>query len=195
MRASVSRAASNRASKLVNADVVKVTRSRARRRFAARVRGRRSVPRFRANLLLPPRSGRSQRRRLGRRADRARRRGCSGGTRPTKSAGQLQGDLGSVVRRLTDDDVRRMESQRRRGPEAIKTFGEIARAPVGHQANCRRLRIRWIDGYLELFGSRPSERRNRASCATLPVSRQARSAVASSCAKLVLATKHASSAA
>ena len=41
---------------------------------------------------------------------------------------QLQGDLGSVVRRLTDDDVRRMESQRRRGPEAIKTFGEIARA-------------------------------------------------------------------
>lgn len=41
---------------------------------------------------------------------------------------QLQGDLGSVVRRLNDDDVRLMEAQRRRGPEAIKTFGEIARA-------------------------------------------------------------------
>ena len=41
---------------------------------------------------------------------------------------QLQGDLGSVIRRLDDDDVRRMEAQRRRGAEAIKTFGEIARA-------------------------------------------------------------------
>src|SRR5918999_4856861 len=33
---------------------------------------------------------------------------------------QLQGDLGSVVRRLNDDDVRRMEAQRRSGPEAIR---------------------------------------------------------------------------
>src|SRR5215208_13073 len=41
---------------------------------------------------------------------------------------QLQGDLGSVTRRLNDDDVRRMETHRRRGPEAIKTFGEVARA-------------------------------------------------------------------
>src|SRR5215208_3147949 len=41
---------------------------------------------------------------------------------------QLQGDLGSVIRRLNDDDVRRMETHRRRGPEAIKTFGEVARA-------------------------------------------------------------------
>lgn len=49
---------------------------------------------------------------------------------------QLQGDLGSVVRRLNDDDVRRMEAQRRKGPEAIKTFGEIARA--------RRLGIKTI---------------------------------------------------
>src|SRR5215216_2718074 len=40
---------------------------------------------------------------------------------------QLQGDLGRVSRRLTDDDVRRMEAQRRKGPEAIKTFREIAR--------------------------------------------------------------------
>jgi cell fate regulator YaaT (PSP1 superfamily) len=41
---------------------------------------------------------------------------------------QLQGDLGSVTRRLSDDDVRRMEAQRRKGPGAIKTFREIARA-------------------------------------------------------------------
>src|SRR5215212_4701109 len=41
---------------------------------------------------------------------------------------QLQGDLGSVLRRFSNDDVRRMEAQRRRGPEAIRTFGEIARA-------------------------------------------------------------------
>ena len=41
---------------------------------------------------------------------------------------QLKGDLGSVNRRLDDDDVRRMEAKRRVGPEAIKTFGEIARA-------------------------------------------------------------------
>ena len=41
---------------------------------------------------------------------------------------QLQGDLGSVSRRLTDDDVRRMDAQRRRGPEAIKTFREVVRA-------------------------------------------------------------------
>jgi cell fate regulator YaaT (PSP1 superfamily) len=41
---------------------------------------------------------------------------------------QLKGDLGSVIRRLDVDDVRRMEAQRRAGAEAIKTFGEIARA-------------------------------------------------------------------
>ncbi|MCC2627258.1 MAG: hypothetical protein K0S14_908 [Thermomicrobiales bacterium] len=41
---------------------------------------------------------------------------------------QLKGDLGGVIRRLDDDDVRRMEAQRRAGAEAIKTFGEIARA-------------------------------------------------------------------
>ena len=41
---------------------------------------------------------------------------------------QLKGDLGSVIRRLDDDDVGRMAAQRRNGPEAIKTFGEIARA-------------------------------------------------------------------
>lgn len=41
---------------------------------------------------------------------------------------QLQGDLGIVVRRLNDDDVHRMEAQRRKGPDAIKTFGEITRA-------------------------------------------------------------------
>src|SRR5919107_6364781 len=39
---------------------------------------------------------------------------------------QLKGDLGSVIRRLNDDDVRRMGAQRRSGPEAIRTFGEIA---------------------------------------------------------------------
>jgi cell fate regulator YaaT (PSP1 superfamily) len=41
---------------------------------------------------------------------------------------QLKGDLGSVIRRLDVDDVRRMETQRRAGAEAIRTFGEIARA-------------------------------------------------------------------
>ena len=41
---------------------------------------------------------------------------------------QIRGDLGSVIRRLDDDDVRQMEAQRRLGPLAIKTFGEIARA-------------------------------------------------------------------
>src|SRR5215213_1420758 len=41
---------------------------------------------------------------------------------------QLQGDLGSVVRRLGGGDVRHMEAQRRKGPEAIRTFGEIARS-------------------------------------------------------------------
>ena len=41
---------------------------------------------------------------------------------------QLQGDLGGILRRLTDDDVRRMEAQRRKGPEAIKTFRDITRA-------------------------------------------------------------------
>jgi cell fate regulator YaaT (PSP1 superfamily) len=42
--------------------------------------------------------------------------------------GQLRGDLGSVIRRLGDDDVRHLEAQRRLGPEAIKIFGEVARA-------------------------------------------------------------------
>src|SRR5215213_6775375 len=41
---------------------------------------------------------------------------------------QIQGELSSVLRRLTDDDVRRMEAHRRRGPEALKAFREIARA-------------------------------------------------------------------
>ena len=41
---------------------------------------------------------------------------------------QLKGELGSVIRRLDDDDVGRMAARRRIGPEAIKTFGEIARA-------------------------------------------------------------------
>jgi cell fate regulator YaaT (PSP1 superfamily) len=41
---------------------------------------------------------------------------------------QLKGDLGSVIRRLDVDEVRRMETQRRAGAEAIRTFGEIARA-------------------------------------------------------------------
>jgi cell fate regulator YaaT (PSP1 superfamily) len=41
---------------------------------------------------------------------------------------QLKGDLGSVIRRLDVDEIRRMETQRRAGAEAIRTFGEIARA-------------------------------------------------------------------
>ena len=41
---------------------------------------------------------------------------------------QIQGELRSVSRRLSDDDVRRMEAHRRRGPEALKAFREIARA-------------------------------------------------------------------
>jgi cell fate regulator YaaT (PSP1 superfamily) len=41
---------------------------------------------------------------------------------------QLKGELGSVIRRLDDDDVGRMAARRRIGPEAIKTFSEIARA-------------------------------------------------------------------
>src|SRR5215212_770348 len=41
---------------------------------------------------------------------------------------QLRGDLGSVIRRMSDDDVRRMEALRRSGPDAMKTFGRIARA-------------------------------------------------------------------
>ena len=40
---------------------------------------------------------------------------------------QLRGDLGSVIRRMSDDDVRRMEALRRSGPDAMKTFGRIAR--------------------------------------------------------------------
>jgi cell fate regulator YaaT (PSP1 superfamily) len=41
---------------------------------------------------------------------------------------QIQGELRSVSRRLTEDDVRRMEAQRRKSPEAIKAFREITRA-------------------------------------------------------------------
>ena len=41
---------------------------------------------------------------------------------------QLKGDMGSVIRRLDVEDVRRMEAYRRAGAEAIKTFGEIIRA-------------------------------------------------------------------
>jgi len=41
---------------------------------------------------------------------------------------QLRGDLGSVIRRMSDDDVRRMEALRRSGPDAMNTFGRIARA-------------------------------------------------------------------
>jgi cell fate regulator YaaT (PSP1 superfamily) len=41
---------------------------------------------------------------------------------------QLKGDLGGVIRRLDDDDVRRMAANRRMAAEAIKTFGEISRA-------------------------------------------------------------------
>src|SRR5215207_2218834 len=41
---------------------------------------------------------------------------------------QIQGELRSVSRRLSDDDVRRMEAHRRRGPEALKAFRDIARA-------------------------------------------------------------------
>jgi cell fate regulator YaaT (PSP1 superfamily) len=41
---------------------------------------------------------------------------------------QLQGDLGSVVRRLNDDDVGNMVTFRRERAGAIKTFGEISRA-------------------------------------------------------------------
>ena len=58
---------------------------------------------------------------------------------------QLQGELASVVRRLNDDDVRRMEAQRRKGPEAIKTFGEIIRA--------RRLGIKAIAADYAFDGS------------------------------------------
>ncbi|MBW3634792.1 MAG: hypothetical protein KY456_17370, partial [Chloroflexi bacterium] len=41
---------------------------------------------------------------------------------------QLQGDLGSVVRRLNDDDVGHMEALRRKRAGAIKAFGDISRA-------------------------------------------------------------------
>ncbi len=58
---------------------------------------------------------------------------------------QLQGDLGIVIRRLNDDDVRQMAAQRRKGPEAIKTFGEIARA--------RRLGIKPIAADYGFYGS------------------------------------------
>jgi cell fate regulator YaaT (PSP1 superfamily) len=40
----------------------------------------------------------------------------------------LHGELSSVSRRLSDDDVRRMEAQRRKGPEAIKAFREITKS-------------------------------------------------------------------
>ena len=39
---------------------------------------------------------------------------------------QLQGELIPVSRRLSDDEVRRMEAQRRKGPDAIKAFRKIA---------------------------------------------------------------------
>jgi cell fate regulator YaaT (PSP1 superfamily) len=58
---------------------------------------------------------------------------------------QLQGDLGSVSRRLTEDDVRQMEAHRRRGPEAIKALREIARA--------RRLGIKPISADYGFDGS------------------------------------------
>ena len=41
---------------------------------------------------------------------------------------QLKGELDRVIRRLDDDDVRRMAAHRRMAAEAIKTFGEISRA-------------------------------------------------------------------
>ena len=83
---------------------------------------------------------------------------------------QLQGDLGHVSRRLTDDDVRRMDAQRRKGPEAIKDFGEIARTRrLGHQTDCRRLQLRRVGGHRQLFRSRPRAcTRSGSSCATLP---------------------------
>jgi cell fate regulator YaaT (PSP1 superfamily) len=58
---------------------------------------------------------------------------------------QLQGDLGSVVRRLNDDDVGHMEALRRERAGAIKTFGEISRA--------RRLGIKAIAADYSFDGS------------------------------------------
>ena len=58
---------------------------------------------------------------------------------------QLQGDLGRVVRRLNDEDVGKMEAQRRNGADAIKAFGEIARA--------RRLGIKTIAADYSFDGS------------------------------------------
>lgn len=58
---------------------------------------------------------------------------------------QLQGDLGSVVRRLNDDDVGRMEALRRNRAAAIKAFGEISRA--------RRLGIKAIAADYAFDGS------------------------------------------
>ena len=58
---------------------------------------------------------------------------------------QLQGDLGSVVRRLSDDDVGQMEALRRNTAGAIKAFGEISRA--------RRLGIKPIAADYSFDGS------------------------------------------
>jgi cell fate regulator YaaT (PSP1 superfamily) len=41
---------------------------------------------------------------------------------------QIQGELASVIRRLNDDDILGMDAQRRKGPVAIKTLGEVIRA-------------------------------------------------------------------
>jgi cell fate regulator YaaT (PSP1 superfamily) len=57
----------------------------------------------------------------------------------------LQGDLGEVLRRLSDDDVARMESRRRSNAEAIRVFGERARA--------RRLGIKPISAYYTFDGA------------------------------------------
>jgi cell fate regulator YaaT (PSP1 superfamily) len=43
-------------------------------------------------------------------------------------ANMLQGDLGSVHRVMTPDDVARMEAYRRGGAEAVRTFGALIRA-------------------------------------------------------------------
>lgn len=58
---------------------------------------------------------------------------------------QLQGDLGSVVRRLNVDDVGRMDARKRSAAGAIKTFGEIARK--------RRLGIKTIAADYSFDGS------------------------------------------
>lgn len=57
----------------------------------------------------------------------------------------LKGDLGQVVRRLDDADVEWMHAQRRRGAEAVRTFGERARR--------RRLGIKPIAADFSFDGS------------------------------------------